>query len=72
MGISPMQGLYLHWTEHHRMTGKHSHASSGIRNHDSSIQATNTHALDRAATVIPVNYNLLLYVLGKNFLREIK
>jgi hypothetical protein len=38
-GVSPSQGLYLHRTTQHRKTRTNIHALSGIRTHDSSIQA---------------------------------
>jgi hypothetical protein len=53
--ISSMQGLYHHMATQHRNTGTNIHALSGIRIHDSSIQAANFHALGRAVTLISRN-----------------
>jgi hypothetical protein len=47
--FSPMQGVYLHRTTQHRKTRTHTHASSGIRTHDSTVTAVEDSALDRAA-----------------------
>jgi hypothetical protein len=69
-GISPSQGRYLH-TEKQERQNKHKHtdinASSGIQNHDLSVErAKNTHALNRAATVIrdPTTRRYLFWATG--------
>jgi hypothetical protein len=51
-GISPSQGLNLHRTAQRRKARTNNHAFSGIQTHDPRIQATKTHAPDRATTVI--------------------
>lgn len=52
--VSPSPGLYLYRTTQHRKTRTNLHDLNGIRNHDPSIQAAKTRALDSSATVITI------------------
>jgi hypothetical protein len=59
------KGFYLHRTTRHRNTKTNIHASSGIRTHYPSSQATKSYALDRVATRTCLSYVLKLIKLCK-------
>jgi hypothetical protein len=73
--ISPLQGLYLHRTTHHRKTRTNIHALSGIRTHDPRNQPAKNHASDRTTVtgiqtlmlmIIDLDVNIQIYCCESN------